>query len=242
MDTIKGGFILDPRCLDESDIKRSPPHVREVWRYLCKNANYEDSSYGGFNIKRGQTFRSYKEIKEFLSWNIGWKEESYSDIQIKNSIRFLKDTGRITTEKKPRGVIFTIVKYDFYQNAENYKKTSEIPAQENTDTITMQESDNNGIEEKEVKPKSKRETIKKEKEQKNRYGERKDVLLYLEEHNKLIEQFGENETSEKIENLSLYIGSTGKKYVSHYLTIIGWERKNNKQNKQQSRTLEIKYE
>ena len=52
------------------------------------------------------------------------------------------------------------------------------------------------------------------------------VSMAEEEHKKLIEQFGEQGTKSRIENLNLYKGSTGKKYQSDYLTILSWERKN----------------
>ena len=54
------------------------------------------------------------------------------------------------------------------------------------------------------------------------------VLLTLEEHQKLIEKFGEGETKTYIENLNNYIGSKGKKYKSHYFTILSWSKKDNK--------------
>lgn len=57
------------------------------------------------------------------------------------------------------------------------------------------------------------------------------VSMTLEEYQKLIEQFGEQGTKDKIENLNLYKGSKGVKYKNDYLTILNWERKNNKTQK-----------
>jgi predicted phage replisome organizer len=54
------------------------------------------------------------------------------------------------------------------------------------------------------------------------------VLLTDDEHNKLKEKFN-SRLPNLIENLNNYIGSTGKKYKSHYHTILSWERKNDKQ-------------
>jgi hypothetical protein len=68
--------------------------------------------------------------------------------------------------------------------------------------------------------------IKKEKEEKIKHGDF--VSLTTEEHKKLITQFGESGTKERIENLNLYKGSKGVKYASDYLTILNWERKNAK--------------
>jgi hypothetical protein len=56
------------------------------------------------------------------------------------------------------------------------------------------------------------------------------VYLTTIEFFKLRELFGKKETRDKLERLNLYKGSTGKKYASDYLTILNWERKNNKSN------------
>ena len=52
------------------------------------------------------------------------------------------------------------------------------------------------------------------------------VLLLKSEHEKLLNQFGNDRLSVMIENLNNYLGSTGKKYKSHYHTLLAWERKN----------------
>ena len=54
------------------------------------------------------------------------------------------------------------------------------------------------------------------------------VLLTDDEHKNLISKFGKTETLEWIERLNEYIGSKGKKYKSHYFTILSWERKDKK--------------
>lgn len=59
---------------------------------------------------------------------------------------------------------------------------------------------------------------------KRKFGEFSNIHLTPEEHKKLIEKFGENDTADKIENLSRYIASKGKKYKSHYATILNWSR------------------
>lgn len=56
----------------------------------------------------------------------------------------------------------------------------------------------------------------------NIYGEFKNVKLTDDEYNKLKEK----ELLPYIEKLSSYIASKGKKYKSHYATILTWSRKN----------------
>ena len=72
------------------------------------------------------------------------------------------------------------------------------------------------------------ETIKKEKkEKKDKYKDF--VKLTKEEHQKLIENFWEITTDERIEKLNSYIWSKGTKYKSHYHTILNWSKKNEKE-------------
>jgi len=57
------------------------------------------------------------------------------------------------------------------------------------------------------------------------------VFLTDIEYKKLIEELGEPLTKEYIKDLSLYIQSKGKKYKSHYATILTWHRKDIKEGK-----------
>lgn len=59
------------------------------------------------------------------------------------------------------------------------------------------------------------------------YGEFQNVRLTDEEYQKLVDRFP-MDYQDKIENLSQYIAQKGKRYKSHYATILAWERKNNK--------------
>lgn len=59
---------------------------------------------------------------------------------------------------------------------------------------------------------------------KNSFGEFENVLLTQEEYDKLQERFS-YDLKDRIERLSSYVASSGKKYKSHYATIIAWSRK-----------------
>lgn len=52
------------------------------------------------------------------------------------------------------------------------------------------------------------------------------VFLTKNEHSKLVTKFGKSDTKDKIERLNDYLGSKGRKYKSHYHTILVWARKN----------------
>ena len=58
------------------------------------------------------------------------------------------------------------------------------------------------------------------KKDKDIYGEF--VYLSKDEYKKLVDRYSEDFTKACIERLDNYIGSSGKKYLSHYRTILNW--------------------
>ena len=66
----------------------------------------------------------------------------------------------------------------------------------------------------------------------HKYGSYKNVLLSDEDYQKLQAEFPHDYT-ERIERLSEYIASTGKKYKSHLATIRSWAKKDKPQGRQQ---------
>jgi hypothetical protein len=127
---IKGGYILQPRIIQESDISVASPCIREIWAYLLREANSKENKYNGHVIKRGQLFRSYEDIREGTKWFVGWRKETYNENATKSAMKFLRDTKRITTVKQLGGVMITICKYDYYQNPKNYEATTEETIEE----------------------------------------------------------------------------------------------------------------
>jgi hypothetical protein len=122
---IKGGYILQPRIIQESDISVAPPSIREIWNYLLREANHKEIKYNGNTIKRGQLFRSYEDIREGTKWYIGWRKMMYNENSTKKAMKFLRDTQRITTKKELGGVLITICNYAYYQDKKNYEGTME---------------------------------------------------------------------------------------------------------------------
>lgn len=78
------------------------------------------------------------------------------------------------------------------------------------------------------KGKESKEKKTKEEKKGRQYGELKNVSLSDSEHAKLIDKFGEIKTASMIDNLGFYISSKGKKYKSHYATILSWSRNEKK--------------
>ncbi len=148
--TIPGGYILQPRKVDESQIMHEPPCTRELWFYILRKVNHADSDIP--EIKRGQGFFRYADIMDDLCWYVGYRKQTYSKTQIAKSLRRLREGNMVATAKTTRGVLVTVLNYDFYQDPKNYEGNSEG----NTKATRRQQCDN---------------TInKKNKEEKNNYS------------------------------------------------------------------------
>lgn len=76
-----------------------------------------------------------------------------------------------------------------------------------------------------AKPEEYRREEKSIEENKIKFGEFKNVLLSQEEFKKLVNQYGNNATRKLIEELSSYLKSSGKRYKSHYATLLNWARR-----------------
>lgn len=122
---IPGGFVLKPRSIKDSWIAHAAPVVREVWDWLIVNANYKAAKYNGFTVERGQIFCSYKQIRDSLSWMVGYRKEMYSENQMKHAMSQLVNHGMINATKQPRGMMITICNYSKYQDLSNYESTNE---------------------------------------------------------------------------------------------------------------------
>ena len=150
---IKGGYYIKARCIKNSSICKAPPYVREIWDYLLREANHSDQKYNGFIVKRGQLFKSYKDIREDLCWYVGYRKEKYNENQTKKGMRYLVKELMIATTKEPRGVLITVCNYDYFQDPKNYERAYKNSSNERTNERTNEstnertnEGTTNGIE------------------------------------------------------------------------------------------------
>lgn len=101
-----------------------------------------------------------------------------------------------------------------------------IPEADHLDTQVRLGKDRLGKVSKDILSSSDEQDSPPEKVSKHKYGEFNNVLLTDEELEKLKKEFVD--WNERIDKLSIYIGSSGKSYKSHYLTILSWARKEKK--------------
>ena len=108
MAKINGGATLWARQTTDSDIfYNKPDKWFKIWFYLVNKVNHADNK----QFKRGTCFMKYE-------WIMGATGATYH--QIKHCLEYLKSATQIATQKKTRGLLVTVINYDFYQTLDNY--------------------------------------------------------------------------------------------------------------------------
>lgn len=72
---------------------------------------------------------------------------------------------------------------------------------------------------------------------KNSYGEFGNVRMTTAEFEKLVQAVGAERANTLIEELSSYLASSGKRYKSHYATLLNWGRRKDKESEPKQRYL-----
>lgn len=202
-----------------------------IFFYIVGNATFTDGvRVGNITLERGQFLRSFRNLQSDLEYLENRAVKKYSLSVIKKKIDQLVNEERLKIEDTELGTLFTVVNYAMYQGFEHYKTVTENAER------TQREQRENGVRTEKERSENNNNNVnkvKKEKKVKKDISKRhyaEFVSMSEDEYKKLIAEFGEQGSKERIERLNLYKGSTGKKYASDYLTILSWERKNN-QNK-----------
>lgn len=129
---IHGGYILLSRRLIDSGIMQKPPDYLKVWIYLLSKAQHTPKN----NLQRGQGFASIPELIEVLSYKVGYRTEKATKKRVWGIIEWLRNPNErdyegnaiepmIETTKVTHGFVYTIVKYELYQEPKNYESNTE---------------------------------------------------------------------------------------------------------------------
>lgn len=228
------GYILVSRGVVESGIWRKPHLYLKVWVWLLCNAQFKKYK----NLERGQVFTSVEEIRQACSYYVGYRKEAPTKKQIRDVLQWLrnpceKTLGRdcetstaesmIETTKVTHGIVITICNFNKYQDPDLYEGDIGSKCEQAAGGTTKrqrrsQQGRNIHKEEREEREEKEREYIK------PALGEFENVLLSEEELEKLKGQFP-YDWQQWIERLSRYMASKGKRYKSHYATMLSWDRK-----------------
>lgn len=196
-------------------------NMLKVWLYLLVKAQYADGKYRGVEVKRGQLLTGRKLIAN---------ETRLSEQQVRTCINRLKSSGQITIESTNQYSLITIVKYDDYQGSDSYN-IQQIIQPANLPITNDQPTDNQRI-----------TTYKKDKKEKKEkeyiyLGEFQNVKFTADELEKLKSEFP-RDYQDRIERVSSYCASTGKKYKNYLATIRNWARKDPKPQEETTRRYE----
>jgi len=202
------GYIKLWRCIEDNDFYFSEKFTKaQAWVDLILIANHKEKIIyvRGVEVLIKRGFVGYSE--EGLAKRWGWSRDKVR--RFKNSMEIRQ---QIRQHKSSTLSQIEILKYDLYQPSNTIDNTTD------------------NTREKHQKNTNKNEKNEKEKGTANKKKYLEFVFLTEEEHQKLKEQF-KYDLDDKIETLNNYIGSTGKRYKSHYHTILNWAKKDKETNK-----------
>lgn len=216
-----GWIAIDRKLLDSAIWNDSEAfNKRAAWIDLLLLANYEDTEqYVGYEllkIPRGSLYTTIKNLSNRWKWSVH---------KTLNFLDFLEKEKMITKKGTSKGTTLTIVKYEDFQSIGNSKGTQR-----------ERKGNAKGTQRENLLYKETNKQINKGTIAKQKYGEFQNVLLTDEEYGKLQQTIPNADNL--IERLSAYIESTGKKYKSHYATLLNWDRRDRggKQKTEQSIT------
>ncbi|WP_337970222.1 DnaD domain-containing protein [Virgibacillus salexigens] len=139
---MKGAFQTS-REIFENPIWNDIPKFR-IFFYIYGNAVFskEGTTVAGMHLKRGQFLRSYRNLREDLSYVENRSVKKYSLSVIKNKIDQLVKENRLKIEGVELGTLFTVVNYELYQGLDNYRNQN-LERSENGERTQSERSENN---------------------------------------------------------------------------------------------------
>ena len=205
---MKQGWVAIGRQIQEHWLWAEKPFSKgQAWIDLIMLANHETKKmpYKGkiITCERGTVNLSIS----FLAEKWGWSRRKTRDF-----LKLLESDGMVSVKATTHRTTITIENYAFYNDVRttkgqqaDSKRTTKGQQADTTNNDNNENNDNNIN---------------------NIYGEFKNVVLSDEEIEKLKAKFPDWE--ERIEKLSAYMKSEGKRYKSHYATILAWARSEKK--------------
>lgn len=213
------GWIKLYRSIRDHYLWDEKPFSRlQAWLDLLLTASHEDSKFllGGSLIetKAGDIVTSEQKLMERWGW---------SKTKTRKFLSLLESDHMIEKKADRKKTTISIVNWGKFQN----QGTTEEPQKDHRETTEEPQKDSyKNIEECNKNVEEGRERL-----QRHKYGQYKNVLLSDEEMQKLQSEFPD--LSERIERLSEYLETSGKKYKSHSAVIRSWARKDKEKGKVQ---------
>ena len=205
-------------------------NVKVTFLHLLLIASYEGGEFLGEEIKRGQSVIGINETS---------KEIGITPRQFRTALSKLEKNGEITKKATSKFTVITVENYSKYQDVlteSDKRMTSERQADDKRMTSERQADDNT----QESKESKKVKKVKNNIYIRPHAGEFENVKLTKEELDKLQVSYSDC-YEEYIEKLSSYLAQTGKRYKSHYATLLNWIRRDGKekQDKQKGNAVKV---
>lgn len=216
------GWIKLHRCLMEKPIwTESTPEQKTILITLMMMANHQGKEWEWKGQKYiaspGQFVTSLDSIVKKCGKGISVQN-------VRTALLRFEKYEFLTSEPTNKNRLITIVNWGFYQGIDDEaNKQTDRQLTSNQQATNKQLTTN-----KNVKNEKNDKKVKK-----NKYADF--VTLTQEEYNKLIETLGDEKTKDLIEALNLWKGSKGKKTKSDYMTILNWDRRDKKGDKENAK-------
>ena len=188
--------------------------VKCVFLHCLLRADHPDTTYKGVPVKRGQ----FATTIPTLSKELGLSEQT-----VRTALSKLTSDHSINRQSTNRFTLITVENWGKYQGGDSDTNRQLTDNQQATAQSTNRQSTDH-----------QNKNNKNTKNTKNNklyitpaLGEFENVLFTVDELEKLKERFP-YDWVDRIERLSAYMQSTGKRYKSHYATVLNWARKDEK--------------
>lgn len=117
MAMIPGGYILKARKALESDLMDKPPLWSKLWDWMLLRAEWRRNG----KVTRGQFRTSIEEMREEMSWHVGYCKKKPSIKEIRKAYEGLTKGNMVSIKRGTRGMLVTVLNYDLYQEPKNYE-------------------------------------------------------------------------------------------------------------------------
>lgn len=202
--------IVETGIYDDEFIFDLPSLAKFLYVFLITNKNTEISGFYTMTLNEMEFYTKIKkaELKELLKMLEPKIYHFENWVIIKNYDVHQNVANNVTVQRSIEKYRFRVPEYIL-----NYPNTN------NTEIINHKSE---AIDSLSIGYPEKAKTS----QEKQIFGEFKQVRLTVDEHVQLVDKLGKTQAEEMIEQLDQYLASKGKKYKSHYATIMVWARKN----------------
>ncbi len=182
--------------------------ARLLWTWIIPYLDVEGQFYSSPDLIKGKIVPRLK---------------TFTETKIEEYLQDMAAVGLITLYEVDGERYLKFRKFDDFQNIRKDREGSPLPAPEDGEMITPGAlREHSGDAPGALRPNIREVKLSKEKVREEKIKHLDAVFLTEDEHKKLIEANGELLVNKAIEILNNYIMANGKKYKSHYHTLLQW--------------------